>query len=210
MFGFHRFRAGSDLWVRVVRDGRILREGVGLTVWRFGSDATLMAVPVDLRESGFHSQARSAEGSSIRFHGQVAWRIADPATAAALLDFRVDPDGIAFGRGLDRIEGMLRRELRDRLRESAASRTAEDLRWRRELLAKDLRDTLRLGPLASTIGVEVSSVWLDEDEIPDKVSDPNPPGYHTGVLSSHPLAEAWRRELPLSARLGPRFVGPLD
>lgn len=114
MFGIRHYQAEPATWVRLVRDGRTVREGVGLSLWRWGSGSTLIAVPCGLR-------------------------------ASALLG--------------------------------------------------------SLGVRALAVHVDV----LRDCLLGGTALAPADPVVVSDVSPSHPLASAWRRELALAARFGPRF-----
>ena len=204
MFGFQVYLAGPTTWVRLARDGRAVREGVGLWIWRFRPGSSLVAVPLELRETEFRLYL--SESDPLTGQGSLVWRIADPETAAARLDFRVDRNGDAAGDGLDRIESMLAAERRAAFRavagrsDEAPSPTA---------LAAEAFAALRASSLLAALGVEVLAVHVENlilvkpDGIP--VTPERDPGPWTGVTPSSPLAEPWRRDLPLYVKMGPRF-----
>lgn len=109
MFGIRHYQAEPSTWVRLVRDGRTVREGAGLSLWLWGSSSTLIAVPCGIREVRYSGAGEVAGLHGLTAEGRVVWQIADPESAAARLDFRLAGDGLA------QIESFLLSELKSAL-----------------------------------------------------------------------------------------------
>ncbi len=196
MFGIRHYQAEPSTWVRLVRDGRVVREGVGLSVWLWGTGSTMIAVPCGLRELRFVGSGEVGGIHGLTAEGRVVWQIADPESAAARLDFRLEGDGLA------RAESFLHSELKGALREVQAEKpTAGEVS--REALA-----ALRVSALLGSLGVHALAVHVDvlrDCLLGGTAHAPADPVVVSDVSPSHPLASAWRRELALAARFGPRF-----
>ncbi|MBI2921886.1 MAG: hypothetical protein HYY18_12440 [Planctomycetes bacterium] len=214
MFGFRHHHARPDTWVRLVRAGKTVRDGIGIDVWRTPG-STLVVVPVGLRETGFRCRTRTGSGNLAWLDGQIEWRFTDPQTAAARFDFTLSGEDPTPGDGLDRFEACLRREVRAALRMETASRNGAGIDVQSEDVARSVREAVRRSEFIVGLCVEIAALWLEDPTLSGKDVSAAPAVdltnvYPTGVLSSHPLAEAWRREVSLLARMAPSFVGPLD
>lgn len=196
MFGIRHFRAEPATWVRVIRDGRVVREGAGLSVWLWGSGSSVIAVPCGIREVRFSGAREVAGIHGLTAEGRVVWQIADPESAAARLDFRLEGDGVA------QIESFLLSELKGALRDiEVADPNAGDAA--REALA-----ALRASALLGSVGAQALAVHVDvlRDCLHGgTVPAPADPVVVTDISPAHPLSDSWRRELALAARFGPRF-----
>jgi hypothetical protein len=76
-----------------VRDGRIRREGAGLSFYYWGPTATIVAVPLASADAPFAFQEATADFQAVAIQGQVTYRVADPRRLAGVLDMSVRPDG---------------------------------------------------------------------------------------------------------------------
>ncbi|MFJ8686082.1 SPFH domain-containing protein [Micromonospora wenchangensis] len=95
-------------WVRLHVAGRVRREGTGQSFWYRPLTAVLSEVPVDDRELPLLFHARTGDFADITVQATVTYRVADPALAAARLDFSVDPrTGRARSRPLDQVATLL-------------------------------------------------------------------------------------------------------
>ncbi|WP_035697933.1 SPFH domain-containing protein, partial [Glycomyces tenuis] len=101
-------RGTPTTWVRFQKRGRLSKEGTGQSFWYRPLVAVLSEVPVDDRELPLLFHARTADFADVTVQATVTYRIADPALAAARLDFSVDPyRGGARARPLDQIATLL-------------------------------------------------------------------------------------------------------
>jgi regulator of protease activity HflC (stomatin/prohibitin superfamily) len=101
-------RGTPTSWVRHQARGRRRHEGVGQSFWYRPLVAVLSEVPVDDRELPLLFHARTSDFADVTVQATVAYRIADPALAAARLDFSVDPHrGTARARPLDQVATLL-------------------------------------------------------------------------------------------------------
>ena len=90
--GWRHLRGASTAHIRHHRSGTLVHDGPGLSFWFRPLTAALSEVPVDDRELAMTFHARTADFQDVSVQATVTYRIADPAVAAARLDFSVDPD----------------------------------------------------------------------------------------------------------------------
>ena len=101
-------RGNPALHIRHVRRGKVVHEGTGLSFFFWPLSAVLSEVPVDDRELPVLFHARTADFQDLAVQASVTFRVADPATASARIDFSVDPDtGRWRGTPLEQIGGLL-------------------------------------------------------------------------------------------------------
>ncbi|MEU0373370.1 SPFH domain-containing protein [Streptomyces sp. NPDC006283] len=91
-FGWRHLRAAPTAHVRHHRRGRLVHDGPGLSFRFRALTAALSEVPVDDRELAVAFHARTSDFQDVAVQATVTYRISEPATAAARLDFSIDPD----------------------------------------------------------------------------------------------------------------------
>ncbi|MFG3473837.1 SPFH domain-containing protein [Streptomyces sp. NPDC047980] len=107
-FGRRHLRSAPTAHVRHHRRGRLVHDGPGLSFWFRALTAALSEVPVDDRELAMTFHARTSDFQDVSVQATVTYRISDPATAAARLDFSIDPDTGAWrGAPLEQISTLL-------------------------------------------------------------------------------------------------------
>jgi hypothetical protein len=93
MFGVRYFKAGPTTFVLQHVNGRVRREGAGLSFFYFAPHTTLVAVPVGSTDVPFIFNETTADFQAVTVQGHLTYRVNDPQRLAALLDYSVRPDG---------------------------------------------------------------------------------------------------------------------
>ena len=86
-------KASPTTYVLHFRNGRIRREGAGLSFYYWGPTSMLVAVPLASADTPFAFQEATADFQAVAIQGQVTYRVADPRRLAGALDLSVWPDG---------------------------------------------------------------------------------------------------------------------
>ena len=85
-------RANPTTHVRHLRKGRLAHDGAGQAFWFRPLTAALSEIPVDDREQPLLFHGRTLDFQDVTVQATVTYRVADPAVAAARIDFGIDPD----------------------------------------------------------------------------------------------------------------------
>src|SRR5947209_9788705 len=93
MFGIRYYKAAPTTFVMQFVNGRVEREGTGLSFFYFAPQTTLVAVPVGSTDVPFIFNQTTADFQAVTVQGHLTYRVADPRRLAALLDYSVRPDG---------------------------------------------------------------------------------------------------------------------
>ncbi len=105
---FRHLRGNPTAYVSQLRDGEVVREGVGLSFWFRPLGAVLSEVPVDDRELPLLVHTRTADFQDLAVQAAVAYRVAEPVLAARRIDFSLDPDsGRWRTTPLEQVDGLL-------------------------------------------------------------------------------------------------------
>ncbi|MFD5558409.1 SPFH domain-containing protein [Streptomyces sp. NPDC127068] len=106
--GWRHLRSAPTAHVRHHRGGKLAHEGAGLSFWYRSLSAALSEVPVDDRELTMAFHATTADFQDVTVQATVTYRISDPETAAARIDFSIDPDtGLWRGAPLEQLSTLL-------------------------------------------------------------------------------------------------------
>jgi len=101
-------RGTHTLHVRHMRRGSVVREGTGLSFFFRPLSAVLSEVPLDDRDLQLLFHARTADFQDLAVQASVTFRVTDPATACARIDFSIDPEsGRWRGTPLEQVAGLL-------------------------------------------------------------------------------------------------------
>ncbi len=96
MFGYAFVKAQPTTYLLQFRGGKVVREGAGVSFFYFQPFSTVAAVPVGSRDTPFIFELVTHDFQTVTVQGQVAYRVAEPRKAAAMLDFALRPDGKSY------------------------------------------------------------------------------------------------------------------
>ncbi len=96
MFGIEFVKAAPNTHLIEYRNGRIAREGTGMSFFYFAPSTSLVAVPVGSRDSPFMFEVATSDFQTVTVQGQATYRIARPRDAARLLNYALKPGGKAY------------------------------------------------------------------------------------------------------------------
>lgn len=158
--GWRHLRSAPTAHIRHQRGGRLAHNGAGLSFWFRPLSAALSEVPVDDRELAMAFHARTADFQDVSVQSTVTYRIGDPATAAARLDFSIDPDtGVWRGTPLEQIATLLTETAQQHaLDVLARTSLAEALVDGVAAVRERITDGLAAEPRLPATGIEVVAV----------------------------------------------------
>lgn len=103
-----RLRGEPTAYIRLVRRGRVIREGAGLAFWFRPLTVAVSEVPIEERELPLVFHGRTKDFQDVVVQASVTFRVAEPRLAAERIDFSIDPDtGAWHSTPLEQIAGVL-------------------------------------------------------------------------------------------------------
>ncbi|HXG10333.1 MAG TPA: SPFH domain-containing protein [Gemmataceae bacterium] len=93
MFGIRYIKVPPTTFVMQFVNGKVRREGTGLSFFYFAPRSTLVAVPVGSIDVPFIFNEVTADFQSVTVQGHLTFRVADPRRLAGLLDYSLKPGG---------------------------------------------------------------------------------------------------------------------
>ena len=93
MFGFNFIGFDSMTYVIKYANGRVDKEGRGLSFFYFQPNTSIVAIPMGSNNLPFIFSDMTRDYQSVTIQGQISFKVGDPAQLAALLDFTVDARG---------------------------------------------------------------------------------------------------------------------
>jgi regulator of protease activity HflC (stomatin/prohibitin superfamily) len=93
MFGIRFIKSPPTTYLLQFQNGRIVREGTGLSFFYYAPTTSLVAVPVGSGEEPFIFEETTGDHQTITLQGQVTYRVAEPGKLAALMNFTLAADG---------------------------------------------------------------------------------------------------------------------
>ncbi|MFA6545481.1 MAG: SPFH domain-containing protein [Limisphaerales bacterium] len=96
MLGIKFIKIQPTTYLLQYRDGRIVREGVGLAFFYYSPTTSLVTVPVASTDVPFIFSETTADFQAVTLQGQVTFRVTDPKKLAGLMNFTLTPSGQSY------------------------------------------------------------------------------------------------------------------
>lgn len=93
MLGIRYIKTPPTTYLLHYRNGKVVREGVGLSFFYYAPESTLVAVPLGSADVPFAFQEETADFQGLTVQGQLTYRVNDPKRLAGLLDYSLAPGG---------------------------------------------------------------------------------------------------------------------
>jgi hypothetical protein len=155
MFGFRYIKVPPTTFVLQFRNGRVRREGTGLSFFYFAPSSTIVAVPVASTDVPFIFNEVTADFQAVTVQGHLTYRVADPKKLAELLDFSVQP-----GRGHatddpDKLPLRITHAAQTATRAEVQARPLRDVLVQADMIATRVVGALTASPALEELGVEL-------------------------------------------------------
>jgi hypothetical protein len=156
MLGLRFIKVQPTTYLLQYRNGRIVREGVGLAFFYYAPTTSLVAVPTESTDVPFIFQETTADFQEATLQGQVTYRVVDAKKLAQLLNFTLDANGRTYlsedpaklpQRVINIVKVLARAEL-EKLKLREAIRASETL-------VKSVGDRLAEAPEIASLGLEI-------------------------------------------------------
>lgn len=158
MFGIGFIKAPPTSYVIHFRNGRIVREGPGLSFYYYAPTSTIVSVPLSSVDVPFVFNEVTADFQEVTIQGQLSYRVIDPKLLARMLDFSVNWRGAYASNDPEKLKERLVNAT-----QVLASAVTHRLPLREALVAYDVLVEEVLGGLRAAepvkmLGVEIISL----------------------------------------------------
>jgi len=86
-------KAAPTTYVLHFQNGRVRREGPGLSFFYYAPTSTIVTIPMASADAPFAFQESTGDFQSVAIQGQLTYRVTDPKRLASLLDFSIGAQG---------------------------------------------------------------------------------------------------------------------
>ncbi|KQM62835.1 SPFH domain-containing protein [Chryseobacterium sp. Leaf201] len=94
MFGFRHIKFDSMTYVIHFSNGKIVKEGRGLSFFYFAPDSSIVAIPMGSNDLPFIFNENTLDYQTVKIQGQISYKITDPKALSNTLDFTVNEAGV--------------------------------------------------------------------------------------------------------------------
>ena len=160
MLGIRFMKAPPTAHVIHYRNGRICRQGAGLSFFYHAPTSTVVTVPMESADLPYAFQELTSDFQTVTVQGQLAYRVTDPATLAALLDFSLDTAGRYQGDGPEILRQRLVQAVQVLVRAVLQRMTLREALVSLDLAVEEVRRGLLESTVLGMLGVEVVGVSI--------------------------------------------------
>jgi regulator of protease activity HflC (stomatin/prohibitin superfamily) len=141
-------------------NGKLRREGPGLSFLYFRPASTIVAVPLASTAVPFVFNEVTADFQTVTVQGQLTYRVADPHRISALLDFSIRPNGSYESDDPDKLDERLIQTLQIVTRERVQPRTLRDVLGSSDAIQREVLAGARAAEAITILGIEVLDVSI--------------------------------------------------
>ena len=148
-------KAPPTTYVMQFKDGRVKREGPGLSFFYWAPTTTVVSVPLASADVPFAFNEVTQDFQAVTLQGQLTYRVAEPKRLAAQLDYSVKPSGKYASEDPDKLEERLVQAAQVRARAVVQSMPLREVLVHADVLEGKVSAALRESEAVRMLGVEV-------------------------------------------------------
>ncbi|XXF77280.1 SPFH domain-containing protein [Myxococcaceae bacterium GXIMD 01537] len=153
-------KAAPTQYVMQFRDGKVRREGAGLSFYYWVPTTTLVVVPLSSADVPFAFSEVARDFQAVTLQGQLTYRVADPRRLAALLDYSVGATGKYRSEDPDKLVERLVQVAQVRARTVVQGMDLREVLGQAAQVEAQVLASLREAEAVRMLGVEVMGLSL--------------------------------------------------
>jgi len=163
MFGFRFIKVQPTTYLLQYRNGKLVREGAGLSFFYFAPSTSLVSIPIASVDMPFIFAEVTADFQNITIQGQVTYRVSDPKTLSKMLNFVLNEKGTNYisddpTKLPQRIINLVQVHMRAELQ----SLTLRQVLHASELLVSKVSESLPASNTLQSLGIEILGLSILE------------------------------------------------
>ncbi|HVG60157.1 MAG TPA: SPFH domain-containing protein [Hyalangium sp.] len=153
-------KAAPTTYVIQFQDGKVKREGPGLSFLYWAPTTTLVAVPLASADVPFVFNEVTRDFQAVTLQGQLTYRVADPKRLASLLDYSIAPSGKYLSNDPEKLEERLVQVAQVRAHAVVQAMELREVLVRSEVVEAQVLAGLGTADAIRMLGVEVMGFSL--------------------------------------------------
>lgn len=155
MFGFKYLKSSPTTYVLHYRNGRVVRQGAGLSFFYYRPTAVIVEVPLSSTDVPFVFNEVTSDFQDATIQGELTYRIVDAAKLAAVLDYSIDAVGRYRSDDPTKLNDRLIHAAQIRARSFTQRHKLSELLINSDGLISEILAGLRQSDAAAMLGVEI-------------------------------------------------------
>lgn len=161
MFGFRFIKFQPSEYTLMYRNGRVVKEGAGISFYYFAPTTSIVAVPVGSVDAPFIFEEVTSDFQTVTVQGQATFRIVDQKKISQLLNYTIDVRRKGYiSEDPKKLPQRVINIIRVFTKKHIESMLLEDAIKSSEVLAQSLLNEIRENEEISELGVEILGLSL--------------------------------------------------
>ena len=153
-------KAAPTTYVLHFKNGRVRREGAGLSFFYYAPTSTIVTIPLESADAPFAFQESTADFQSIAIQGQLTYRVTDPKRLASLLDFSIGTQGVYRSEDYRKLTERMVHTTQTLMRAETQKLTLREALTSSGALSAAVLAGLKASEAVSQLGVEILNLSL--------------------------------------------------
>jgi regulator of protease activity HflC (stomatin/prohibitin superfamily) len=160
MLPIRYMKATPTTYVLQFKNGRVRREGPGLSFFYYAPTTTLVTVPLESADVPFAFQETTADFQAVALQGQLTYRVSDPKKLSSLLDFSISPLGLYRAEDYRKLPERLVHTMQTLMRAETQKLSLRDALTKSGALSASVFAALKSSDAVAQLGVEILNLSL--------------------------------------------------
>lgn len=160
MFGINYVKADPSTFIMQIRNGTVVREGIGKAFYYFAPSSSLVSVPVNSKELPFVFRVQTKDYQEVSIQGQVTFLISEPKAAAKTLNFAISPKGKYLAEDPDKVDERVIRSIQVSVRNHIEARDLRQALNCAQELTTELEQDLNGNKALNSLGIDINDISL--------------------------------------------------
>jgi len=160
MLPIRYMKAAPTTHVLQFKNGRLRRQGPGLSFFYYAPTSTLVTVPLESADVPFAFQETTADFQTVAIQGQLTYRVSDPKKLSSLLDFSISPRGLYRSEDYRRLPERLVHTLQTLMRSETQKLSLSEALTKGGTLSFSVLAALKSSDAVAQLGTEILNLSL--------------------------------------------------
>ncbi|QIL74529.1 MULTISPECIES: SPFH domain-containing protein [Hymenobacter] len=158
MFGINHIQFDSMTYAIHYKNGRIAREGRGLSFYYFAPNSSVVAIPMGSNDLPFIFNETTHDYQTVSIQGQITYKTGSPKQLAEVLDFTVDSRGVYKKNDLEKLHQRIINEAQTATATFVHSLGLKDAMRAAKAIEVNILEGLAASKAILLLGIEVLSI----------------------------------------------------
>lgn len=153
------FKSEPTDYIQLYTNGRITKQGAGLTFWYWSPSTSITLVPLSTIDALFVLNETSDNFQTVTLQGQITYRITAPEVTVTLLNFTINPRTRRYlSTDPEKLNQRIINSMQTHTRNALQQMSLEEALRSAEPLAATVMEHMRAEPLLTALGIECLSL----------------------------------------------------